>query len=53
MSAIGRIMSIGAVCVSVLYGGGKGANRNVANVGMLPIANINSQLDFLFLVFQL
>ena len=38
MSAIGRIMAIGAVCVSVLYGGGKGENRNVANVGMLPIA---------------
>ena len=29
----------------MLYGGGKGENRNVANVGMLPIANINSQLE--------
>ena len=45
MSAIGRIMATGAVYVSVLYGGGKGENRNVANVGMLPIANINSQLE--------
>ena len=45
MSVMGRIMAIGAVYVSVLYGGGKGENRNVANVGMLPIANINSQLE--------
>ena len=45
MSVMGRIVAIGAVCVSVLYGGGKGTqNRNVANVEMLPIVNINCQL---------
>ena len=34
MSVVGRIVAIGAVCVSVLYGGGKGERRGNREEGI-------------------